>query len=224
VLFLVFVVVQIARLASERIHSSNPISVARALPSQAIYREWLTGAPRPFRPWTPVKEAPVVLSHRLYGFDSMTLAVSRTPRTIPFQHGATLENFAQGLVPRIVWAGKPTIGIGFWFAVNYWGAERGVPTVPQSVTHPAELWIDFGWWGVLIGLALLGVWYRFAYAALRPRESGTGAVVYTVVFLTVIVVDRDIPLVYVTLVQRLAVVALVVAALELYRRRFAPTS
>jgi hypothetical protein len=90
--------------------------------------------------------------------------------------------------------------------------------VPQTITHPGELYIDFGIAGVIVGLAVLGFWYRFAWEATRPRESATAALLYTLIFVTVVDVDRDLPLVYVTLVQRLATATLLIALIEGGRR------
>jgi hypothetical protein len=217
-LLAIFVVVTLWRHASDRIGSAQPAQVVAALPGEAAHHDWVLGGPRHFRPWNPLTDTPVIVTHRLYGFDSLVLAVRYTPDPIPYQDGATLQNLAAGLVPRVLWPGKPTIGIGYWFAQSYWGTPAGVEQVPQSVTHPAELWIDFGWIGVIVGLAILGIWYRFAYSALRPIESGTGALLYAIVLVTVVPVDRDLPLAYVTLVQRLAVAGLLIAVIEGGRR------
>lgn len=217
VLLVMFVAITVWRHASARVDTANPIEVGAAFPEQVVQYDWRTGGERPLRPWTPLSESASLVSHRLYGYDSLALAVIYTPSEIPYQHGATLENLAAGLVPRIVWPSKPGIGIGYWFAQSYWGTPPGVLEVPQSVTHLGELWIDFGWIGVL-GMAILGIWYRFVYAALRPRASGTGAILYVIVLLTILPVDRDLPLVYVTLVQRLAFVAILLGAAALFER------
>lgn len=217
-LLVMFALVSMARHASARIDSSNPARVATALPEQAVSYSWTSGGPRSLRPWTPVTETLSLVSHRLYGYDSLALAVTYTPAVVPHQNGDTLANLAAGLVPRIVWESKPAIGIGYWFAETYWGTPPGVDEVPQSVTHLGELWIDFGWLGVILGAAILGVWYRFVYTALNPRSSGTGAIVYTIVLLTILPVDRDLPLVYVTLVQRLVFVGLVLGAAAVLSR------
>jgi hypothetical protein len=218
VIFVIFPVVTVARWASQTVGSTNPARVAPAFVDQALRHDWVTKQPRKFRPYDPVVLPLAVASHRLYGYESLTLAIRYTPSEIPYLEGATLQNLAAGLVPRVLWPGKPKIGIGYWFSVNYWGTPPGVPIVPQTITHPGELYIDFGIAGVIVGLAILGLWYRFAWEATRPRESATAALLYTLVFVTVIDVDRDLPLVYVTLVQRLATATVLIALIEGVRR------
>jgi hypothetical protein len=208
-LFLVFPLVNVSRLTSDRLGTHDPLKVAGALPHQLYCCYWVIGGPRPHRLLSLPTQPLLVVTHRLYGFDSLVLAVRYTPHPVPFQHEQTLTALGSGLVPRAIWPEKPTVGMGYWFALNYWGTPPGVVIVPQSTTHLGELYIDYGATAVVLGLALLGLLYRFGYTALSPRTSGTGALAYTVVFLTVIVIDRDIQLVYVTLAQRVVVTALV---------------
>jgi hypothetical protein len=214
VVFVVFPLVQTYRGASARLGTSDPTEVLPAVPTQYSHVSIVTGARRTLEPQDVLLEPVVAVSQRLYGFDAMTLVVRYTGHEVPYQHGWTLKNLAAGLVPRVLWPGKPRIGIGYWFARSYWGTPANIQEVPQTVTHPGELYIDFGIAGVVIGLCVLGLWYRFAWESIRPRESGTAAVVYTVLFVTVVGVDRDLPLVYVTLVQRLAVVAIMLLVLH----------
>jgi hypothetical protein len=137
---------------------------------------------------------------------------------MPHQDGRTLALLAAGLIPRALWPEKPPVGLGSWFAEHYWNTPFGVQEVPQAIGHPAELWIDFGLLGVIAGLAVLGFGYRFVVAAVRPGTGATAVVVYTVVLVTVLSVDRDLPLVYVSLGQRLAALAaLMVPLLALER-------
>jgi DNA polymerase III beta subunit, N-terminal domain len=218
VIFVIFPIVTVVRWASLTVGSSNPSRVAPAFVDQAVHHDWVTKQPRGFRPYDPVVQPLAVTSHRLYGYESLTLAIRYTPSENPYLEGATLQNLAAGLVPRVLWPEKPKIGIGYWFSVNYWGTPPGVPVVPQTITHPGELYIDFGIAGLIVGLAVLGFWYRFAWEATRPRESATAALLYTLIFVTVIDVDRDLPLVYVTLVQRLATATLLIALIEGGRR------
>jgi hypothetical protein len=218
VVFLIFPLVTIARWSSLAVGSTNPLRVAPAFLDQAVHHDWVTKQERALHPYDPLMQPLAVTSHRLYGYESLALAIRYTPSEIPYLEGATLQNLAAGLVPRVLWPEKPEIGTGYWFSVNYWGTPPGVPVVPQTITHPGELYIDFGITGIIVGLAILGLWYRFAWEATRPRESATAALLYTLILVTVVDVDRDLPLVYVTLVQRVVTAALLIALIEAARR------
>lgn len=225
VLIVVFPVVEVARQAERRLGTTNPATIAAALPAQVSHYSLVhAGRRRDVHPSTLPREVLIMESRRFYGLDSVALAVAYTPRTIPFQLGRkTLVELAAGPIPRVLWPGKPEIGLGSWFDEHYWqSGNADIPIVPQSVTHLGELWIDFGLFGVVVGMALLGAFYRFVWEALRPRSSPTGALVYAVVFLTVVVVDRDIPLVYVTLMQRLAALAVLLFILHWLDKRRRP--
>ena len=215
--FIIFPTVQLARHAQLRLRTSNPIAVVQALPEEATMYDWRNGSgPQPLPPGELVSFPFLILTARLYGFDAMTVAVMATPSRIPYQEGGTLIQLWQGLVPRVLWAGKPNIGLGSWFAANYWAP--GSPSAPQAMTHPGELWIDFGWPGVVLGLGILGVLYRLLFALLDPIASPIGAVVYSVVFSTLIVVDTDIPFVYITLIQRVVTLACLFVGISLVVR------
>jgi trans-aconitate methyltransferase len=219
VVIVVFPVVELSRHASTRLNTRNPVTVLAALPEQARDYDLFVGARRTGPIWSVLTDPIVVVSHRFYGFDSLVLAIRYTPSEIPFQLGGTLRGLFEGVVPRVLWPDKPNIGIGFWFAIHYWGTPSGVLEVPQTVSQPGELWIDFGAAGVIIGLALLGVWYRFLQAVLRPSASGTHVVAFTVVFISLVDVSRDIPFAYVTLLQRLVVLAVVLGAIAFFSQK-----
>jgi hypothetical protein len=215
-----FSLVTVARLATVRIGTNDPQTVLQALPDQAANYNWINGHERRFRPWMPIGDPLIATSRRLYIFDALVVAVRYTPSDIPHQHGRTLERLGAGLVPRVLWPGKPSPNVGIWFSTYYWGryVPADVEKAPQAVSHIAELWIDFGVLGSIVGLALFGVWYRFVHAALSQRDNATAALFYTVIFATVVDVTRDIPLSYLTLVQRLVVCTLFVFGLSLLSR------
>jgi hypothetical protein len=218
VVFVVFPAVQATRLASVRLETNDPVTLLKGLPGQLTNYSIQGGGPRALKPWTPLTEPVASVSSRLYSFDSMTLAVWYTPEEMPYQNGRTLALLAGGLIPRVIWPEKPAVGLGMWFAEHYWGTPLGVREVPQAIGHPAELWIDFGFLGVIVGLTVLGFGYRMAFAAARPSGSATGVLIYAVVLATVVSVDRDLPLVYVSLGQRLAVLGVIMLVLLLLAR------
>lgn len=63
------------------------------------------------------------------------------------------------LIPRVLWPEKPQIQLGAWFALEI-GAATITPSgyINNSVnmTVPGELYLDFGWIGVIIGCFLFG--------------------------------------------------------------------
>jgi hypothetical protein len=64
------------------------------------------------------------------------------------------------LVPRFLWPDKPIIQLGAWFAVEIGAGDRnneyGVANNSVNMTVAGELYLDFGWIGVLAGSLLLG--------------------------------------------------------------------
>lgn len=220
----IFPLVTLARETSDRLKTQDPVRVLLALPSTA--RDLgLAPTPLPPGPYRALTDPFLLVSNRFYGFDTFTLAVRYTPSVVPYQYGRTLIGILQGAIPRAIWPDKPDVGIGAWFAAHYWGgSEPGAPVVPQAVSHPGELWINFGVPGVVVGLALLGVWYRFVYIALNPSLSAVHAVLYSVVFVTVVDVDRDVQLTYVTLIQRMVTAALILGVILLISARTHPAS
>jgi hypothetical protein len=76
-----------------------------------------------------------------------------------FLHGQTLGYLGYAFIPRFLWPEKPTIAKGAWFALHI-GLARILPNghISNSInmTIPGELYLNFGWTGVVTGLAILG--------------------------------------------------------------------
>jgi len=64
------------------------------------------------------------------------------------------------LVPRFLWRDKPQIELGAWFALEIGAATispiTGRANNSVNMTIPGELYLDFGWIGVIIGGILFG--------------------------------------------------------------------
>lgn len=66
------------------------------------------------------------------------------------------------LVPRFIWPDKPIIQLGAWFAVEIgagYVGESGRSNNSVNMTIPGELYLDFGYAGLIIGSFLLGMLY-----------------------------------------------------------------
>jgi len=76
-----------------------------------------------------------------------------------FLHGSTLEYLGFAFVPRFLWPAKPKIAKGAWFAYRIGEAiSRPDGTYSNSInmTVPGELYLNFGWGGVVVGCYLFG--------------------------------------------------------------------
>ncbi len=78
---------------------------------------------------------------------------------VPFQNGWSLGYIAISYVPRLLWPGKPETTIGRWVTTHF-----GSGPMIESNTGAGwvgEFYFNFGWAGVVIGMALLGAWFRW---------------------------------------------------------------
>lgn len=73
-------------------------------------------------------------------------------QTSGLKYGATMSNLAYGFIPRILWPGKPIVSLGGWFT----GQIRKGLRSSTGMFAAGELFWNFGWAGVLIGMWLLG--------------------------------------------------------------------
>jgi hypothetical protein len=91
---------------------------------------------------------------RLTSFNQLS-QVGRIVSQEGYLEGKTLEYLAYAFVPRVLWPEKPTIAKGSWFALRIGQAyQRPDGSINNSVnmTIPGELYLNFGWPGVLLGL------------------------------------------------------------------------
>ena len=75
-------------------------------------------------------------------------------------YGKASAPLVMALIPRMLWPDKPLIRLGAWFALEIGQAyqnETGYINNSINMTVMGELYLDFGWIGVIIGSLLLGV-------------------------------------------------------------------
>lgn len=115
-------------------------------------------------------------------FDAAMLSFRDFPSRYPLRQGEDFRNGAVGVVPRFVWAGKPTgIPPGKWFRQVYEPAKlNGWPMGAAAVWY-----LNFGWWGLPLGGLLSGLVIGLLAAAQRRRPASgfnTGVAVVAAVF------------------------------------------
>ncbi len=74
--------------------------------------------------------------------------------------GKASEPLVAALIPRFLWPDKPIIALGAWFALEIGTAYKndgGRVNNSINMTIPGELYLDFGWPGLVIGSLLVGL-------------------------------------------------------------------
>jgi hypothetical protein len=71
--------------------------------------------------------------------------------------GDTMEYLEYAFIPRLFWPDKPTVTRGAWFTVYLGGAgSEEEATTATALTAAGELYWNFGLWGVIAGMTLVG--------------------------------------------------------------------
>ena len=109
-----------------------------------------------------------------------TIQYARLDR-VPFQGGWTLSHLFLAYIPRAIWPGKPQLAIGIWITEHF-GSGPGVP----SHTGPSwigELYRNFGYWGIIVGMLVIGVLFRLVHELFFRRSSTIPAILVRGIFL-----------------------------------------
>jgi predicted phage tail protein len=100
---------------------------------------------------------------RFAGVGITSIILRDTPERVPYQGGWTIGYIFLSYVPRILWPGNPDMSIGQWVTDHYMGG----PSI-RSNTGPSwvgELYFNFGYLGIVVGMLVLGVYFRILHEA-----------------------------------------------------------
>jgi hypothetical protein len=96
-------------------------------------------------------------------FENLSMAVQYIDRTNNSLNGAELLNFIFGFIPRAVWPSKPLGSLGGWFYSEVYG--YGESRTAAAITVPGDFYLNFNWWGLILGLFIYGAILRIVYEA-----------------------------------------------------------
>jgi hypothetical protein len=91
-----------------------------------------------------------------------------------FYGGKASAPLVTALVPRVLWPDKPQIHMGIWFAIEIGAAyvnDEGVANNSINMTNPGELYLDFGWIGVIAGCTIFGCLIAMFWNAAHFNET-----------------------------------------------------
>ena len=145
------------------------------IPFTIAYRAEVRGGPADLSPRSAATAAPAVasaaastasaatipesvgyLAQRLQEIDAPAIVLQKTPSQVPYASPAQIpEALATGLIPRVLWPGKPLVDAGYQFSQEYYGTPAGLVTA-AAISPQADLYRYGGWLPMLTGMLALG--------------------------------------------------------------------
>jgi hypothetical protein len=101
---------------------------------------------------------------------SVNVIVHGTANGIPFQHGYTMSPILAAFLPKILWPNKPDVATGRLVNKVFYKSDQEETYISPS--HLGELYWNFGWSGVLVGMTAIGAICGFV-ARFNPAECRT---------------------------------------------------
>jgi hypothetical protein len=128
---------------------------------------------------------------RIREIDSVAIIVQRTPQQISFRSPLQLiEGPLAGIVPRLLWPGKPLNLTGYEFSREYFGEPSTVYT-STSDTFVGGLYLYGGWLPMLAGMFLLGCVVRLLDDQLDVRANRHGIFLVLLLFPQLVTSESD---------------------------------
>ena len=97
------------------------------------------------------------------------LIIDGVPDNLDYQYGKTFLTWLVAPIPREIWVEKPIIRIGPILGTAIFQRDLAKTGVPPG--YLAELYLNFGFWGISVGMFLLGLWLKFLYKTFRDWIS-----------------------------------------------------
>lgn len=137
---------------------------------------------------TAVSANPLVImvtSLNFLGVDKTSHIINGIPDKMPYQFGESLVLWLVAPVPRTMWPSKPDITYGRVIGEKIY-AKRDADSPGGGVPpgYIAELYLNFGYLGIVIGMFLFGVCCKLFYDAFKKVRGHSiyGMILYLLVF------------------------------------------
>lgn len=96
---------------------------------------------------TPLVET-VLLKPYFMDINKISVIIAESGR-YDYQYGFSLISWAVGFIPRFVWPDKPGLSLGLFVKTEIFGLRGTIGGIPPTL--PGEFYINFSWFGVMLG-------------------------------------------------------------------------
>lgn len=172
----------VARQGSVTLTSVQAVSTAPGILRQTVTGNGVTSA---------LSSSVTYVMQRIREIDSVAIIVQRTPQQIGYRRPLQLvEGPLAGIVPRVLWPGKPLNLTGYEFGQEYFDES---PTYHTSTaeTFVGGLYIYGGWVPMLAGMFLLGCGIRLLDGQIDVRTNRHGILFVVLAFSPLIMSEND---------------------------------
>ncbi len=102
---------------------------------------------------------------------SLEVIVDNTGNGVNFAYGGTLTPLLATFLPKIVWGDKPSVATGQLMNKEFHVSE--IADTYISPSHLGELYWNFGWPGVVLGMAIIGSLFGFVAGRFNQADAKT---------------------------------------------------
>lgn len=120
------------------------------------------------------------------GMSALGVVFRDTPRIVPFDDGETLVPLITKPIPRFFWAEKPLENQGLTFGHRYGLLDPSDDGTSVNLAWPAELYMNFGWFGITFGSLVLGYFLGLLDLWLNDKRAGDFALAMAIAFLVML--------------------------------------
>jgi len=124
---------------------------------------------------------------RLAAVNMLAAVVRDVPRWVPYAKGKTIIDLLPLFIPRVFWPDKPVFRMGRTFGETFRVVGALDEETNVAVTVPGELYWNFSWPGIVVGMMLLGMLMRWLYRRYAEAAPGATAPVRRAIHIVVLI-------------------------------------
>lgn len=179
---------QVAWFTSEELPVLQRSQVLLGILAERVNKDGVTGA---------VAHGWEVVSTRSANMDLFADVVRHTPRYVPYWKGETYLSLIGMAVPRVLWPNKPQKQLGQAFGHRYGYLTEFDRSTSINLPYFVEFYCNFGAWGVMFGMLLIGVIYAVLEQRINaPRQPVLMSVCAIALLLPLINIESDFSLTF----------------------------
>jgi hypothetical protein len=144
---------------------------------------------------------------RVNGSGAFSLVIEGVPERMDFQYGKTMFVTLALLVPTFLWPGK----YEFYQNVLTWDdlifEKRGMGGI--AITQIGELYLNFHLFGIIMGMFVLGVFYRFVHLYFTKDRNPVGVFIFMNLWLAIIFIEFPFAAAYANMFKQVSILLVI---------------